>query len=259
MPVRRILCLALAAPRSLPLPRQRCPSRSSNECCCCNARRSRSLQKEGGPIQAPQAIRHRTALSPRNISDAPSSSATSTVTGIELYSALYSSSATGRAPTAPKKHILTCATKQRSKGSPSPGSPALRVLSTSLRTCTSAQQRKERVLCQTCRKACQNVRSRSPAGEAPHPGRRYSPRRRHSPGTPPQRDRECPVPEFCAQRTSRSQADRIPGQAAISGPPRWNFHLIYAWGDILSTLIMPLIPRPAGPLAIATLACVQNI
>ena len=46
-----------------------------------------------------------------------------------------------------------------------------------------------------------------------------------APGTPLQRDTDGPVPKFSAQmsvseRTSRSQGDRIPGQAAISGPPR---------------------------------------
>ena len=44
----------------------------------------------------------------------------------------------------------------------------LEILSTALRTCRGAQQQKQRVLRQTCRKAC---RSRNPAGEVPHPGR----------------------------------------------------------------------------------------
>ena len=39
--------------------------------------------------------------------------------------------------------------------------------------------------------------------------------------------------------------DRIPGQGAISGPPRWNFNLIYAGGDILlgGTFTVPIGPK----------------
>ena len=45
-----------------------------------------------------------------------------------------------------------------------------------------------------------------------------------APRTPLQRDANGPVPNICAQRTSRSLGDRILGQAAISGLPRWNGH-----------------------------------
>ena len=101
-----------------------------------------------GPIQAPEAICHRICH---------------IATSTEVFFALHWSSATGRAHTTPRKHILMCATKQRSKNSPSFESPALGGFSTSLRTCTSAQQRKQRVLRQTCWRACQDVRSKNPA------------------------------------------------------------------------------------------------
>ena len=39
--------------RSSPLPRETCPSRSSNSTCCSSGIGSRTLQKEGGPTQAP--------------------------------------------------------------------------------------------------------------------------------------------------------------------------------------------------------------
>ena len=80
-----------------------------------------------------------------------------------------------------------------------------------------------------------DVLSRNPTGEAPHPGPTVHPSH---------------VGPRCSEiRTARCQSSvprgrRIPGQAAISGPPRWNFQLKHAWGDILGQYRMAIQREP---------------
>ena len=89
------------------------PAAAATSAAAAPAAAAAAFRKEGKPIQAPKAIRHRTAL--LSSTDAPSSSASSIATILDVSFALQLSSATGRAPTAPTSTSRPVQQKQRSK------------------------------------------------------------------------------------------------------------------------------------------------
>ena len=207
-PLSRIFWLALAARRSPPLPRQRCPSRSP--------------QKEG-PIQAPNEICHRTALHQET-----------TVMllqriGHRIKSLILPCIALvvrrRVSPHDSNGHILTCATKQRSKSSPSFESLSLRGVSTVLRM-TQARSNSSRGC--SVRHAEEHVKR---SEQKPYRRKRLTltDDTSFAPRTPASARYEWPGAKVLCPEDVAISGRSHPRQTAISGLPRRNFHLIYVW------------------------------
>ena len=199
----------------------------------------------------------------RNKSDPPSSNTSDTFTRLIPFSA-----PVVRHRATLQQVRSTLCSKHKSTSAPLRRVLTFRYISTPLRICTYAQLPQARETRQTCRKACPALEQK-PTGKARPSGLQHIPKSRtpHQPKAAPALRSAAPPSSPSASKKQthsvrshsglkdgheasnkqctqtflprcqssvpkkhrESQEDRIPGQAAITGAPRWNFQ-IKRWG-----------------------------